>query len=198
MLSQNSENELKQSLLGRPLAGLVTLLAVVLLLVAAAAPLAAQAPTHKQTDKLVTRAHYVIGSLKTARLQIKTTLDEYNAIIDGKAPDNRAAYKKLNKDIGRSEKRAALPDGLALSREVVRFHRKLPLYETTPLVEAKSVAQQLGLATVLVKDESRRFGMPSFKLLGASWATYQALRNVIGKDFAPWTEIEELRQQCPP
>lgn len=107
MKSQNGGHELKQSLLGRPIAGLVTLLAVALLLAVAAAPLAAQAPTHKQTDKLVNRAHYVIGSLKTARMQIKTTLGGYNAIIDGETSDNRAAYKKLTKDIGRSEKRAA-------------------------------------------------------------------------------------------
>jgi len=119
MLSQNGGNAMKQSPLGRPVAGLVTLVAVALLLAAAAAPLAAQAPTHKQTDKLVSRAHYVIGSLKTARMQIKTTLNEYNAIIDGKTPDNRAAYKKLNKDIGRSEKRAADVRGEVESMEKV-------------------------------------------------------------------------------
>jgi len=44
--------------------------------------------------------------LKSARLQIKSTVEGYNAIIDGEASDNRAAYKKLKKDIGRSESRA--------------------------------------------------------------------------------------------
>ncbi|MEJ7721101.1 MAG: hypothetical protein WKF58_11910 [Ilumatobacteraceae bacterium] len=34
---------------------------------------------------------------------------------------------------------------------------------------------ELGVADVLVKDEYERFGLPAFKMLGASWATYRAL-----------------------
>ena len=33
---------------------------------------------------------------------------------------------------------------------------------------------------VFVKDETSRFGLPSFKVLGASWATYAALRERLG------------------
>jgi hypothetical protein len=85
---------------------IVALTAMAAVLTVAGAPLHAQSATHKKIDKLVNRAHYVIGSLKGARLQIAATLDEYNSIIDGEATDPRAAYKKLGKEIKRSEKRA--------------------------------------------------------------------------------------------
>jgi diaminopropionate ammonia-lyase len=38
----------------------------------------------------------------------------------------------------------------------------------------------LGIANVFVKDETSRFGLPAFKVLGASWATYVALRERLG------------------
>ena len=40
----------------------------------------------------------------------------------------------------------------------------------TPLVEVPSLARRWGVGVVLVKNESRRFGLPAFKALGASWA----------------------------
>jgi diaminopropionate ammonia-lyase len=58
----------------------------------------------------------------------------------------------------------------------IDFHRRLPGYRETPLVEAPRLAELLGVAKVFVKDETSRFGLPSFKILGASWATYAALR----------------------
>src|ERR1700682_2831942 len=58
----------------------------------------------------------------------------------------------------------------------IDFHRRLPGYPESPLVEPPRLAERLGVAKVLVKDETSRFGLPSFKILGASWATYAALR----------------------
>lgn len=55
------------------------------------------------------------------------------------------------------------------------FHASLPGYVPTPLVELPSVAAELGVARVLVKDESWRLGLPAFKVLGASWACRQVL-----------------------
>jgi diaminopropionate ammonia-lyase len=62
----------------------------------------------------------------------------------------------------------------------IDFHRRLPGYRETPLVEALQLAEALGVARVLVKDETTRFGLPSFKVLGASWAAYAALRERLG------------------
>ena len=42
------------------------------------------------------------------------------------------------------------------------------------------MAKELGFAHVFVKDESTRFGLPSFKILGASWAIHQTLCKRLG------------------
>jgi diaminopropionate ammonia-lyase len=75
--------------------------------------------------------------------------------------------------------------------EVLAFHRKLPGYTPTPLVVAPGVAAKLGVGQVWVKDESSRMGLPAFKILGASWATYRALDERFGP-FAPWESLLQL------
>lgn len=72
------------------------------------------------------------------------------------------------------------------------FHRRLPSYRPTPLVRADSLASELGLSQVWVKDESDRLGMPSFKILGAAWATYRALQVLGGFTDDDWTDVEDL------
>jgi diaminopropionate ammonia-lyase len=62
-------------------------------------------------------------------------------------------------------------------------------------VDAPAIADRLGLGRVVVKDESRRFGLPSFKLLGASWATFRALQIRTGRALDSWTSVDELRQE---
>ena len=56
------------------------------------------------------------------------------------------------------------------------FHAGLDGYRPTPLRALDDVAAELGLAAVAMKDESDRFGLPAFKILGASWAIELALR----------------------
>jgi diaminopropionate ammonia-lyase len=58
---------------------------------------------------------------------------------------------------------------------VLAFHETLPDYNKTPLHSLPDLARELGLGHVLVKDESNRFGLPAFKVLGASWAIYRAV-----------------------
>jgi diaminopropionate ammonia-lyase len=74
---------------------------------------------------------------------------------------------------------------------VLAFHRTLPGYAPTPLVEAPLIAETLGVARVWVKDESARLGMPSFKILGASWATFRAVCSLLGRVSDPG--LAELR-----
>jgi len=59
--------------------------------------------------------------------------------------------------------------------EVEAFHRSLPHYAETRLHSLPSIAADLGLSHVLLKDESTRFGLPGFKIAGASWAIHNAL-----------------------
>ncbi|MQA06208.1 MAG: diaminopropionate ammonia-lyase [Streptosporangiales bacterium] len=76
---------------------------------------------------------------------------------------------------------------------VSAFHRSLPGYAVTPLVEAPALAAELGVGEVWVKDESSRLGMPSFKILGASWATYRAFCARAGLDHTAGRGVDELR-----
>ncbi|WP_228760002.1 diaminopropionate ammonia-lyase [Pseudactinotalea sp. HY158] len=72
------------------------------------------------------------------------------------------------------------------------FHSRLPDYRPSNLVELPTVAAKLGIAEAWVKDESARMGLPSFKVLGASWATYRALEEAAGGTFDGWRSTDEL------
>jgi diaminopropionate ammonia-lyase family len=61
------------------------------------------------------------------------------------------------------------------SQGVDDFHRSLPTYSPTPLIALQDLASELGVRGIYVKDESSRFGLPSFKILGASWGVFRAL-----------------------
>ncbi|KAF3481192.1 acetylornithine deacetylase [Arthroderma uncinatum] len=61
-----------------------------------------------------------------------------------------------------------------------QFHQSLPSYEPSPLVSLDKLAKEIGVAKVFIKNESNRLGLPSFKILGASWATYQAVSSHLG------------------
>ena len=54
-----------------------------------------------------------------------------------------------------------------------RFHQTLEAYKPTPLVPLKNYADKNGIGELYVKDESARFGLNSFKPLGASFAVSQ-------------------------
>lgn len=96
----------------------------------------------------------------------------------------------INEKIGAAGERAAP----ALSS--AGFHRRLPGYRQTPLVESPSAAAALGVGRVLVKDESLRLGLPSFKILGASWAVYRKIVEDTGIEEDSWDDIEGLRSQA--
>ena len=53
---------------------------------------------------------------------------------------------------------------------VWRFHHSLPDYSPTPLCDQAAWARRLGVRSVLVKDESARFGLKAFKGLGGIYA----------------------------
>jgi diaminopropionate ammonia-lyase len=72
------------------------------------------------------------------------------------------------------------------------FHRKLPGYEPSPVVHADGIAAKLGLGAVWVKNESSRLGLPSFKILGASWGTFRALDEKVG-GFGDWDRLDDLK-----
>lgn len=91
-----------------------------------------------------------------------------------------------------NEHAGALPAGHALRPEVADFHARLPDFAPSLLTPVPGIAAGLGLGEVWVKDESSRFGLPSFKILGASWATYSALRQRAGRRFDDWDDVASL------
>ena len=60
--------------------------------------------------------------------------------------------------------------GREKAQQVQSFHRSFPGYAPTPLAELPQTAAALGLGGFYVKDESRRFGLNAFKVLGGSYA----------------------------
>ncbi len=73
---------------------------------------------------------------------------------------------------------------LETARRVRAFHASFPEYEPTPLVDLKDIASELGLSGLYLKDESYRFGLNAFKVLGGSYAIgrYLARRFGIAED----------------
>ena len=69
------------------------------------------------------------------------------------------------------------------------FHESLPGYAVTPLVSLPELAAELQVGGVQVKDESRRLGLPAFKILGASWAVARIVAERTGAD----TDLTSLR-----
>ena len=77
------------------------------------------------------------------------------------------------------------------SPDVRAFHASLPGYAPTHLKEAPDLAQELGVRRVFVKEESERFGLPAFKILGASFAIARALSQRLG--FEQTQDFDTLR-----
>ena len=60
------------------------------------------------------------------------------------------------------------------------FHQSLPGYFTTPLVNLEELASRLGIDALMVKDESHRFDLKAFKVLGASYAIAREIKKRLG------------------
>ncbi|KOS17140.1 Diaminopropionate ammonia-lyase [Escovopsis weberi] len=67
------------------------------------------------------------------------------------------------------------PLDVQLSNQISSFHQQMPEYAPTDLVSLGQVAEQLGVQAVYLKNEGTRFGMRSFKILGASWGAFRAI-----------------------
>lgn len=82
---------------------------------------------------------------------------------------------------------------------VREFHARLPGYRPTPLISAPSIAEDLNVAAVFVKDESTRLDLPSFKGLGVSYAMNQVIRErAIHKGANHDHHIHEHQEEAAP
>ena len=74
------------------------------------------------------------------------------------------------------------------------FHQRLHGFKQARLVPLDDLAQELGVRKVFVKDESSRLGLPSFKILGASWGTFRAVADKVGSSVD--SDIRELSKRA--
>ncbi len=77
--------------------------------------------------------------------------------------------------------------GLEAAKQANAFHRSFPEYQITPLAELTDLAAGLGVAGIYVKDESYRFGLNAFKVLGGSYAIGRYLAERMNLDCSQLT-----------
>ncbi|MGY1695533.1 MULTISPECIES: diaminopropionate ammonia-lyase [unclassified Geodermatophilus] len=75
------------------------------------------------------------------------------------------------------------------------FHRLLPGYRPTELRDLPSLAERLGVGSVVAKVETLRMGLPAYKILGASWATYRAVLAARAEPVSAWSDLDGLKSQ---
>ncbi|SPP32119.1 Diaminopropionate ammonia-lyase [Arsenophonus endosymbiont of Aleurodicus floccissimus] len=56
------------------------------------------------------------------------------------------------------------------ARKAGAFHQKINKYYPTPLYSLDGLADLFQVGKILVKDESQRFGLNAFKMLGSTYA----------------------------
>ena len=74
--------------------------------------------------------------------------------------------------------------GLEQAKKVREFHKSFPMYAPTPLAQLPETAKMLGIGAIYVKDESHRFGLNAFKVLGGSYAMGSFLAEKLGKPLS--------------
>ena len=67
------------------------------------------------------------------------------------------------------------------------FHSSFPQYSITPLARLDGMAKYLGLGGLFVKDESFRFGLNAFKVLGGSFAMARYIAKEMDRDVSEMT-----------
>lgn len=86
-----------------------------------------------------------------------------------------------------------------VAKKAHKFHLSFEQYTETPLVELKELAKYLGIKSIFIKDESYRFGLNAFKVLGGSFSIGKIIAKKLGKDVddLPYEAMisEEIRKQ---
>ena len=84
-------------------------------------------------------------------------------------------------------------------KQAREFHKSFPQYSITPLAKLDGMAEGLGLGGLFVKDESYRFGLNAFKVLGGSFAMARYIAQQTGKDVSelPYNVLtsDQLREE---
>ena len=89
--------------------------------------------------------------------------------------------------------------GLEEIKKARTFHESFPQYSKTPLTKLDQMAAYLGVKEVYIKDESYRFGLNAFKVLGGSFAMARFIASETGRDVSelPYAVLtsDKLREE---
>lgn len=77
--------------------------------------------------------------------------------------------------------------GIRQAEAVHNYHKTFPEYTETPLVSLKNLAGILGVADIFIKDESFRFGLNAFKVLGGSYCIGKYIAQSLEMDMTEMT-----------
>lgn len=69
------------------------------------------------------------------------------------------------------------------SSKAQKFHASFPQYSVTPLRRLNNLADLFGVKDIFVKDESKRFGLNAFKVLGGSYAIAKYIAKKLDMDI---------------
>ena len=79
------------------------------------------------------------------------------------------------------------------------FHKSFPQYSVTPLQKLSALASYLGVKGIYCKDESYRFGLNAFKVLGGAYAMGRYIAKELGRDISqlPYNVLssDKLREE---
>ncbi|MFL0165008.1 diaminopropionate ammonia-lyase [Candidatus Clostridium helianthi] len=100
----------------------------------------------------------------------------------------------------KNEKKTSLDFlNIDVARKAQKFHSNFHNYSMTPLTELKNLASTLGVSNIYVKDESYRFGLNAFKVLGGSYAIGNYIAEKLGQDIdnLPYDKItsDEVKKE---
>ncbi|MCI8454562.1 MAG: diaminopropionate ammonia-lyase [Lachnospiraceae bacterium] len=70
--------------------------------------------------------------------------------------------------------------GVRRAKKVRVFHESFPEYEATRLMALPALSERLGVGGIYVKDESTRFGLNAFKVLGGSYSIGRCIAERLG------------------
>ena len=74
-----------------------------------------------------------------------------------------------------------LTSAILQKHNAMEFHKTLQEYKPTPLIQLPNLAKKYNVGNIYVKDESFRFGLNAFKVLGASCSVSNSLINKVNK-----------------
>lgn len=94
--------------------------------------------------------------------------EKYQLVSNDTSKRKKASLEFLNEDV---------------AKKTLKFHSSFDQYSETPLADLSELAKYLGIKDFFVKDESYRFGLNAFKVLGGSFAVGQYIANKLGNSI---------------